>query len=86
MSNAAMRREQWDKYHEKLRAELRAVRIGANLTQEELAARLGTKQVFISKYERGERSLDFIEVVRICNACAYPASKLIDSLGLEKHL
>lgn len=82
MFNAAMRRDQRDNHHVALRAELKAIRIGANLSQEELALRLGTKQSFISKYERGERTLDFIEVVLICNACGYSVSKLINTLKL----
>ncbi len=84
MSNIGMYRDQQDKHHVALRAELKNIRIGANLTQEELAIRLGTKQSFISKYERGERTLDFIEVVRVCNACGYSVSKLIDTLNLSK--
>jgi len=84
MSNIGMYRDQQDKQHVALRAELKNIRIGAKLTQEELAIRLGTKQSFISKYERGERSLDFIEVVRVCNACGYSVSKLTDTLKLSK--
>jgi len=84
MSNTHMRREQWDKHREDLRSELKSIRIQAGLTQEKLAERLSTKQAFISKYERGERALDFIEVIRICNACGYPPSKLIDTLKIQK--
>lgn len=84
MSNISMYRDQQDKHHVALRAELKNIRIGAKLTQEELAIRLGAKQSFISKYERGERSLDFIEVVRVCNACGYSVSKLIDTLKFSK--
>jgi len=77
MSNSGMRIRKYDKYHEKLRKELRAIRVGADLTQEQLAEQLGTKQAFISKYERGERNLDFIEVLQVCSACGYDPMKLI---------
>jgi len=77
MSNNGMRIRKYDKYHEKLRKELRAIRVGADLTQEQLAEQLGTKQAFISKYERGERNLDFIEVLQVCSACGYDPMKLI---------
>lgn len=33
------------------------------LTQTEVAQRLGKPQSFVSKYERGERRLDFVEFV-----------------------
>jgi transcriptional regulator with XRE-family HTH domain len=85
MSNACMRREQWDKQHEELRAELKSIRTNANLTQEELATRLDTKQSFISKYERGERTLDFIEVILVCNACGYAPAKLIRKLSIPNN-
>ena len=83
MSNVSMRRHQWDKDHEKLRALLVEVRHGVNLTQTELANLLGTTQPFISKYERGERTLDFIEVLRICDACGYSVINLVESLNIN---
>jgi transcriptional regulator with XRE-family HTH domain len=42
------------------------VRVEAGLTQSELAARLGTDQTFISKYESGERRLDILELREVC--------------------
>ena len=83
MSNSGMRIRKYDKYHEKLRKELRAVRLGADLTQEQLAEQLGTKQAFISKYERGERNLDFIEVLQVCSACGYDPVKLIAKIKVS---
>ena len=83
MSNSGMRIRKYDKYHEKLRKELRAIRVGADLTQEQLAEQLGTKQAFISKYERGERNLDFIEVLQVCSACGYDPVKLIAKMKVD---
>jgi transcriptional regulator with XRE-family HTH domain len=39
-----------------------------HLTQVELAQRLGRPQSFASKYELGERRLDFVEVFEIAEA------------------
>lgn len=47
---------------------LRSARRSANLTQVALARALGTDQTYISKYERGERRLDVVEVRDICKA------------------
>ncbi len=85
MSNALMRIDRYDSDHTKLRTELRKIRIEAGLSQERLAKLLGTKQVFISKYERGERNLDFIEVLRICYACQTEPQTLIERLYISKN-
>lgn len=47
---------------------LKEVREGANLTQIELASRLGTHQSFVSKYEAAERKLDVVDLHAICRA------------------
>lgn len=82
MSNGRMRIDRYDSDHTKLREELRKIRVGAGLSQEQLAELLGTKQTFVSKYERGERNLDFIEVLRVCVACKVEPENLIVRLGL----
>ena len=38
------------------------------LTQVEVAARLGTPQSYVSKYESGERRLDVVEFIAVCTA------------------
>lgn len=53
---------------EKLRELLREMRVGANLTQAGLAARLNVPQSFVSKYEAGERRLDVLELRQVCAA------------------
>jgi transcriptional regulator with XRE-family HTH domain len=56
-------------YHQaKLQDLLRRVRLEAQLRQEDLAKRLGMPQSFVSKYESGERRLDFVEIRQICEA------------------
>ena len=41
---------------------LRKLRTEAGLTQKDLAVRLGEPQSYVSKYESGERRLDFLEM------------------------
>jgi transcriptional regulator with XRE-family HTH domain len=45
---------------------LRDLRVGKGVTQAELSTALGMAQSFVSKYEMGERRLDFVEVSKIC--------------------
>ena len=47
---------------------LKEFRTAKNLTQADLASRLGLPQSFVSKYETGERRLDFVETVQVCEA------------------
>jgi transcriptional regulator with XRE-family HTH domain len=46
-------------------------------TQKELANKLGQRQSYVSKYETGERRLDFIETVRIARVLDLDLVKLI---------
>jgi transcriptional regulator with XRE-family HTH domain len=52
----------------KLRRQFIEARKLAGLTQVELADRLKRPQSFVSKYERGERKLDVIELCEVCRA------------------
>jgi transcriptional regulator with XRE-family HTH domain len=49
-------------------AVLKRARERADLTQEDVAKRLGTTQTFVSKCERGERRIDVIELRAFCGA------------------
>jgi transcriptional regulator with XRE-family HTH domain len=51
--------------YRRLRDWLVAGRHAQSLTQVQLAEKLGRPQSFVSKYERGERRLDFVEVVEV---------------------
>jgi len=53
---------------EKLIATLVRIRKDAGLTQQQLAEKLEKPQSYVSKYENGERTLDFIEVIDIFDA------------------
>lgn len=48
--------------HRRLTGLLRSLREEAGLTQAEVAIRLRRPQSFVSKYERGERRLDLVEL------------------------
>lgn len=44
------------------------VRKHKGITQADLALRLGKPQSYVSKYERGERRLDFVEFLAVADA------------------
>jgi transcriptional regulator with XRE-family HTH domain len=67
MSGSAQRASRKQRERKILLELLRALRKQRNLTQEQLAKSMGVKQAFISKYETGERRLDFIDLIRICD-------------------
>ena len=47
---------------------LKETRVAKNLTQADVAKSLGLPQSYVSKYEGGERRLDFVETVLVCEA------------------
>ena len=53
-------------------ARLRLAREEAGLTQEQVAARLGRPQTWVSKCELGERRVDFVELEDWAVACGKP--------------
>lgn len=68
-----------DEYSALLRR-LVSARKEAGVTQQELAARLGRPQSFVSKYERQERRLDVIEFIGICRVLGMSASDIVREL------
>lgn len=56
----------------------------AGLTQTELAKRLNRPQSFVSKYERAERRLDVVELIRISNAIGIDASSLLRQIEVNE--
>lgn len=56
----------YDLRYDKLQKALIDARHAAGMTQAEVAARLHKPQSFVSKYEMGERKLDFIELIDLC--------------------
>ena len=59
---------------------LRELRHDAGLRQEDLAARLGEPQSFVSKYESGERRLDVLELRQITAVLGVPLAEFIHRL------
>ena len=63
---------------------LRQARLDAGLTQVEAAKRLGCRQTFLSKIECGERRIDIVEFVILCDAYGADAGRLLKSLLAKK--
>jgi transcriptional regulator with XRE-family HTH domain len=63
-----------------LQSLLRQVRQEAGLRQQDLAARIGELQSFVSKYESGERRLDVLELRQICIALGISLSSFVQRL------
>ena len=53
------------------------------LKQSEVAERLQASQSFVSKYERGERRLDVIELLQICGILSLDARDTLQQIGLK---
>lgn len=68
-----------DKYT-KFRQLLIAIRTNLSLTQTQLAEKLGKPQSFVSKYESGERRLDFIEVLELAERLNFDVGNLADAV------
>lgn len=68
-----------------MRAELRALRDAAGLSQRDLAAKLDVPHSWVAKVEAGERRIDLVEFVWFVSACgkdpATHAGALISRLG-----
>lgn len=78
-----MKKSVWQKKYQILSVELKEIRIAADLTQLQLAQKLDKPQSYVSKYENGDKYLDFIEVLAVCEACNSNPSSLIKKLELS---
>jgi len=56
-------------------------RKSARLTQHQLAKRLHKPQSFVAKYEGGERRIDVVEFVTICQAIGADPTKILKALA-----
>ncbi|MHB1156957.1 MAG: helix-turn-helix domain-containing protein [Phycisphaerales bacterium] len=65
----AMRKSIYTAEYAALRQILREIRLGAELSQRDLAARLDVPHTWVAKVESGERRIDLIEFGRFCCAC-----------------
>lgn len=64
-----------------LRTGLIAARKDAGLHQADLAKRLGRPQSFVSKFENGERRLDVVEFVAICQVLALDPTDILHGIA-----
>lgn len=63
--------------HQEFIAFIASVRKAAEITQVELAEKLGRPQSFVSKVERGERRLDVIEFCEVAEALGHNPAELL---------
>jgi transcriptional regulator with XRE-family HTH domain len=77
---AAVTRSLFSPAYRRLRDWLVAGRQAQSLTQVQLAEKLGRPQSFVSKYERGERRLDFVEVYEIAEVLRIDICDLVTEI------
>ena len=78
MSGSAQRASRKQRERKILLDILRELRKQRNLTQDQLAKSMGVKQAFVSKYETGERRLDFIDLIGICDVLGMSIVKIAE--------
>lgn len=66
--------------HTVLRRLLVEARKDAQLTQQQVAAKLGLPQSYVSKYENGERKLDVIEFLAVCDVLGASTADIIENI------
>lgn len=64
-----------------VRAELKAAREGAQLSQRALATRLGVPHSWVAKVESGERRIDVVELCWFLAECGNKTSRTLADLG-----
>lgn len=78
-----MQKTIYSQQHQRLRDLLIEARKKADLTQVEVAERLGKPQSFVAKYEGGERRLDVVEFIAVAKALELDPKALMDRLMCE---
>lgn len=53
-------------FHSSAHRALKQIRLDAQITQKQLAEKIGRPQSFVSKYENGDREIEFITVYQVC--------------------
>ena len=56
---------------------VRRLRVERKLTQEQLAAKLDRPQSYVAKYETGDRRLDVIELVEVCELLRVQPARIL---------
>lgn len=65
----------------KFREALRTARKDADMTQAEVAERLGCPQSVIAKYENGERRVDVVEFLALAKAIGFDPGRFVRKLA-----
>lgn len=76
-----MKRSIWHQDYVTLRSALKEMQLQQNLIQAQLPNKLKKPQSFLAKYECGDRNLDFIEVLNVCDGCHSSVLSLIKRLS-----
>jgi transcriptional regulator with XRE-family HTH domain len=69
--------------YESLQKALVEARQSKGLTQTEIATRLGKPQSFVSKYESGERRLDVVEFLEVCQALSVKPNSILNKIDID---
>lgn len=75
-----MKNSTYDIAYLELRRILKDLREEKHMTQAQLASKLSVPQSFVSKYETGERRLDVIETMQICQALETSINQLLSKI------
>ena len=75
-----MEKNLYTKRQKKLLQLLRDIRLDARLRQEDVAESLEKPQSFVSKYESGERRLDVLELLDVCEAVGISLTDFVSRL------
>ena len=70
-------------HYERLGRLLRAARRARDITQQQLAEKLGRKQPFVTRYEVAARRLDVIEFLECAHAIGVDPAKLLRRIEKE---
>jgi len=84
MAGSAQRASRKQRERKVLLEVMRELRKQCNLTQDQLAKSMGVKQAFISKYETGERRLDFLDLVAICDVIGISIVKFAEMFEVSR--
>ena len=76
-----MANKPWHEDQQALQTILKQIRSESELSQTGLAKLLSKPQSFVSKYESGERRLDYLEVRAICQGCGTTITKFENKLS-----
>ena len=85
MAGSAQRASRKQRERKILLGVLRDLRKQRNLTQDQLARSMGVRQAFISKYETGERRLDFLDLVGLCDVLGISIVKFAEKFEVSRN-